>query len=604
MTPTRNGGGPPGMLDTPGQGRNDRIASTISTARLSPATATTVDFEALFTQERLLLMEARHSEAIRFRWAIVAITFFLALLGGWSENLSLAYGIGLGIAVFTLAANAAALALQRAGRFAPWQFWGMIGVDALLLFGLTLALETHGYLVLPLVILTVTGYALGMPRAALVQLVLASLVYPAGRYFGLHHAGVPATTGMIGLECLFLIGLGWLAVAASATFTYRLRHVRTALARVESGDFTVRLPHAHLDDIGFLSVSINRTLEGLGEMVREIQDQARSLATLSDQMAVTATEIQASAQQIGTTTGSLAEEAEQELGLVADGRRAVESATSDSGALRENAAHSAADARRLARDAGAKAGEAQRAGTLLVEVGEDFGRLRRSMQALDTARDRIGGFVNTIQEIARQTDLLALNAAIEAARAGADGRGFAVVAEEVRKLATQSARSATEVAAVVEHVRTAVGEVRQVLDAGNARIEGIGEVAESSRRALDELVEGFDRTAAFIEEFATSMDRQADGMGRLQESMQHIDRLARMAMDRSQHNAAATQEQVASMEEMAQTSQQLARMAEDLDELAARFRVAAEARNLAAQPALDALDEELDEGVIPALESL
>src|SRR3712207_7409943 len=74
------------------------------------------------------------------------------------------------------------------------------------------------------------------------------------------------------------------------------------------------------------------------------------------------------------------------------------------------------------------------------------------MADLAAKSQRIGEFITTITGISEQTNLLALNAAIEAARAGEQGRGFAVVAEEVRKLAEESQRSATQIAGLLSEI--------------------------------------------------------------------------------------------------------------------------------------------------------
>ncbi len=101
-------------------------------------------------------------------------------------------------------------------------------------------------------------------------------------------------------------------------------------------------------------------------------------------------------------------------------------------------------------------------------------RVKADIEELEKKSRVIGEFVNTINDIAEETNLLSLNASIEAARAGEAGRGFAVVAEAIRKLADGSSQAASEINKVVEEiVNQTKGTVSTAAEAG----EIVGEQA-------------------------------------------------------------------------------------------------------------------------------
>jgi methyl-accepting chemotaxis protein len=543
--------------------------------------ASAAPFDDLFARERWTVMHERHRQAMRMRWWLVALSISVAAVGRLTGAVELSFTAAAALSGVVVVANGAAYLLHSRGRFAPWQFWGVQAVDTLVIGLFAWVLGPHGYFVLPYLVFAIGGYALGMPLASRAQLVEACIVYPVARWAGTGWATGPEAWVVV-IELAFLAGTGWLATSGPVAYTRRLRRVRQALARAQEGDFSARLPDRHLDDLGFLSVSVNRMAGSVGEMVGQIQAQAATLAALSGQLRASADEVQDAARVIGDATGTAAGEAEQQLGLLASGEAAVEAAAREGAALREEAARSAAAAREVRGTAEAHAHRVERAGTLLVELTDDYRRLEAAVDALEGSSARVSGFVQAIGEIAEQTNLLALNAAIEAARAGEQGRGFAVVAGEVRQLAAQAAGSAAEVSGVVAETTAALAEVRQRLHAGTARIGGVGEVAGSGKDSLEVIVRGLGSTVEFVERITGDVDRQAAALNALRSDVGRIRGIAASSLEHARRSAAAAAGQRAATGDLAETSRRTAGTASALEELAARFRVEGGAEDAAA----------------------
>lgn len=92
-------------------------------------------------------------------------------------------------------------------------------------------------------------------------------------------------------------------------------------------------------------------------------------------------------------------------------------------------------------------------------INENEQDLYKYVQYVTTAIDKINTITEFISSVSNQSNMLGLNAAIEAARAGEMGRGFAVVAEEIRKLATQSGETVSQIKALTRDIKKNVSEV-------------------------------------------------------------------------------------------------------------------------------------------------
>ncbi|MDE2577244.1 MAG: HAMP domain-containing protein [Hyphomicrobiales bacterium] len=108
------------------------------------------------------------------------------------------------------------------------------------------------------------------------------------------------------------------------------------------------------------------------------------------------------------------------------------------------------------------------------------------MTRLSTAAARVGDVVELISRIAAQTNLLALNATIEAARAGEAGRGFAVVAQEVKTLATRTAKATQDIGEQIAEMQAATNQSVDAIEAIRDKIAAVERISAIIASAVHE----------------------------------------------------------------------------------------------------------------------
>ena len=168
-----------------------------------------------------------------------------------------------------------------------------------------------------------------------------------------------------------------------------------------------------------------------------------------------------------------------------------------------------------------------------------------AMQDISHSSDEIKKIIDTIEDIASQTNMLSLNASIEAARAGDIGRGFTVVASQVGNLAGESAKASQSSKNLIEKSLEAV--------------ERGMSIANKTAQMLQESVNKAKAAEVIVENIYEASARQKESMGQISVAIGQIADIVQQNSDMAETSASSSEE--------------LSKLAEDLKELVGKFKL-------------------------------
>ncbi len=284
--------------------------------------------------------------------------------------------------------------------------------------------------------------------------------------------------------------------AITSNMASHLKNRASIATEIAGGDLTQSVKVLSDNDV------LGNALDSMNRGLAEIISKTRNMASLVDKGSK---KISHSSHQLSTNSVEQASAIEEITSTMVE--IAAQTTTNAENATQANSSASSA------RDGASKG-------------NEEMGEMLKAMSEISESNKNIASIIKVIDDIAFQTNLLALNAAVEAARAGKYGKGFAVVAEEVRALASRSAKAAKETSSLIE------GALRNV-DNGT-RI--LGKTAES----LEKIVAEVSKVTDIVNEISAASIEQSQGINQINEALNQIEQTTHKNTTNAEETDSAT----------------------------------------------------------------
>ena len=370
-----------------------------------------------------------------------------------------------------------------------------------------------------------------------------------------------------------LIGI-LVAYLISRSIANPVKKVTAGLSEIAGGNLAVELIRIkNKDEVGDMAIAFNKMSSDLKQIVSDVRDSSMQLAANAEELSASAEESLASSQMVAKSAEeqmATSEQQAQHMDIAIDSLTELLQDVGSISVSNGEMLHATEEVQKLVQKG---SGVVLNVASHMTTIHTTFKDTTVIMNNMAKHSNEIQSITSIITDISEQTNLLALNAAIEAARAGEYGKGFAVVAEEVRKLAEQSKKSATQIASMVQVIQSASGEaVKAITDGGNKVEEGLSKTNESLE-VFNQIEAAVGDVGSKVETVSAAIE-QIQAMGEsVSEGSLEVQRLAKIAADGANDTSAATEEQLAANEEITDNAQSLANLAEALQNNVSHFRL-------------------------------